>query len=470
MTRSTMTLSMIPRAKSLAFIRSQLAYVLSAMLVLMVVVSGGALAQTASVKIPGLSPEGPIRVEVDEGVIQPIPIAIAFSSAPAAGSTDVGAQIARVISADLERSGYFAPVDPAAFIDTNPDVTVEPKYENWQSLNALGLVNGRAYIDADGRLQVDFRLWDVFNKRQLIGQNLTATPENWRRIAHKIADLIYEKLTGFDGYFDTRLVFVAEGGTRGKRILRLAIMDQDAANPSYLSDGRFKIMSPRFSADGQQIAYMALSADSARLYIFDIGTVRQESLGSIKGMAFAPRFSPDGTKLAFTVVQAGNSDVYIMDLRTRQMRRLTRDPGIDTSPSFSADGTQIVFNSDRGGSPQLYIMGADGSNPRRISFGGGRYTTPVFSPKGDLIAFTKQSQGRFSIGIMKADGSEEKLLTTSYLEEGPTWAPNSRYIMFFREPQNGNPSLWTVDVSGRIERQVAYPGGASDPSWSPLLK
>jgi TolB protein len=436
-----------------------------------------ALSLTAGL-LGALSPalaQAPARVEIDEGVIQPIPIAISISTAgptAAAGGPNatIGQQIARVVAADLERSGYFAPIDPAAFIQTDLDVNVEPRYEDWQTLRALDLVNGRAYIDADGRLQVDFRLWDVFNKKQLIGQNLTATPENLRRIAHKIADLIYEKLTGYEGYFDTRVVFVAESGKRGKRKQMLAIMDQDGANPSYLTDGTLKVMSPRFSADGQQIAYMALSADAARIYVLDIDTNRQESLGPIKGMAFAPRFSPDGTKLAFTVDQAGNSDIYVMDLRTRQMRRLTRDPGIDTSPSFSPDGSQIVFNSDRGGSPQLYIMNDDGSNVRRLSFGSGRYTTPVFSPKGDMIAYTRQSDGRFSIGVMKADGSDERLLTSSYLEEGPTWAPNGRYIMFFREPLGGLPSLWTVDVTGRIEKPVPYTGGGSDPSWSPRLK
>ena len=425
------------------------------------------MAQTSA---PATDVKAPLQVTVDQGVIEPLPIAIEMTSANDAAGANLGAQISKVVSADLERSGFFAPIDPNAFIQTSLDVNVQPDYQSWRTINAQYLSNGRAFVDADGRLQVDFRLWDVFGERQLLGQSLTATPENWRRIAHKIADAIYEKLTGEQGFFDTRVVFVAESGKRGSRVKRLAVMDQDGANVSYLTDGSTKVMTPRFSVDSQEVAYMALSADSARIYIFNMETGRQESVGQIHGMAFAPRFSPDGSKLAFSVEQGGNSDIYLMDLRTRAMTRLTRDPAIDTSPSFSADGSQIAFTSDRGGSPQIYMMNSDGSNVRRLTFGGGSYSTPVFSPKGDLVAFTKQSSGRFSIGVMKPDGSGAKLLTSSYLEEGPTWAPNGRYIMFFREPPGALPSLWTVEVTGRVERPVPYTGGASDPAWSPRLK
>lgn len=412
----------------------------------------------------------PAKVRVDEGNIQPLPIAIDINSAADASGNNLGAQISKVISADLERSGFFKPIDPNAFIAHEADVNVQPNFDNWKTINAQYLSNGRAGTDADGRLTVDFRLWDVFGTNQLLGQSMTATPENWRRVAHKIADAIYERLTGEEGYFDTRIVFVAESGKRGARVKRLAIMDQDGFNPSYLTNGSTKVMTPRFSADSQEVVYMSLSADQARIYIFNIETGRQEAVGEFRGMVFAPRFSPDGSKLAFTVTQGGNSDIYVMDLGSRQTTRLTRDGSIDTSPSFSPDGSRIAFTSDRGGSPQIYVMNADGSNVRRLTFGGGAYSTPVFSPKGDMIAFTKQSGGRFSIGVMNPNGGGEKLLTSSYLEEGPTWAPNGRYIMFFREPPGGSPSLWTVEASGRIERPVPYPGGASDPAWSPRLK
>lgn len=411
-----------------------------------------------------------VEVDINKGDIQPLPIAIAPFRGGDPKTQAVGADIAKVISANLERSGYFHPLDPASFVDRGLDVSTTPKFEDWRAINAQALVDGQATLDADGRLRVDFRLWDVFNQQQLVGLQFTATPEDWRRVAHKISDQIYKKLTGEDGYFDTRIVFVSESGSKIKRIKRLAIMDQDGANPSFLTSGDYTVLTPRFSSSSQEITYMALRKDSARVYLFNIETGRQESLGSFSGMVFAPRFSPDGSKVAFSVDHSGNTDIYVMDLRSRTVTQLTRDPAIDTSPSFSPDGSKIVFNSDRGGSPQIYVMNADGSDQRRISFGTGRYTTPVWSPKGDLVAFTKQTGSTFHIGVMRPDGSAERLLTTSYLDEGPTWAPNGRVIMFSREAAGHGPRLYSVDVAGRNLRPVAYGGSATDPAWSPLLK
>jgi TolB protein len=382
----------------------------------------------------------------------------------------IGADIAKVISANLDRSGFFRPLDPNSFIDRNLDVAVQPKFADWRAINAQALVNGQVSLDADGRLRVDFRLWDVFNQTQLLGLQFTATPEDWRRVAHKISDQVYKQLTGQDGYFDTRIVFVAESGTKLKRIKRLAIMDQDGANPSYLTDGGYMVMTPRFSSSSQEITYMALRQDSARVYLFNIETGRQESLGQFNGMVFAPRFSPDGNKVAFSIDRDGNTDIFAMDLRSHAVSRLTSDPSIDTSPSYSPDGSKIVFNSDRGGSPQIYVMNADGSGQHRISFSTGRNTSPVWSPKGDFIAFTKQTGSTFHIAVMRPDGSDERILTTSYLDEGPTWAPNGRVIMFSREVAGHGPRLWTVDISGRNERAAPYPASASDPAWSPLLR
>jgi TolB protein len=330
------------------------------------------------------------------------------------------------------------------------------------------LVNGQVTVEG-GRLRVDFRLWDVFSEQQLLGLQFTSSPENWRRVAHKISDAVYERLTGEKGYFDTRVVFVAESGGRTSRTKRLAIMDQDGANPSYLTDGSYIVMTPRFSSNSQEITYMALRPEGSSIYLFNLETGRRESLGDFRGMVFAPRFSADGGKVAFSVERGGNSDIFVMDLRSRQSARLTADPGIDTSASFSPDGSRIVFNSDRSGSPQLYIMGSDGSNPRRLTFGGGRYMTPVWSPTGEFIAFTKQSGGQFHIGVMRADGTDERLLTSGYLDEGPTWAPNGRVLMFSREGRGAAPRLWSVDVTGRILQPVPYPTSGSDPAWSPLL-
>jgi TolB protein len=404
-----------------------------------------------------------IEVNVNRGDVQPLPIAV-----PAFGGGQVGADIASVIGANLQRSGLFRSLDPATFVEKDLNAAVQPRFPDWKQINAQALVNGQVTVQ-DGRLVVDFRLWDVFSEQQLLGLQFTASPENWRRVAHKISDQIYERLTGEKGYFDTRVVFVAETGGRGKRTKRLAIMDQDGANPSYLTDGSYIVMTPRFSSNSQEITYMALRPEGSAIYLFNLETGRRESLGEFKGMVFAPRFSPDGARVAFSVERGGNSDIYVMDLRNRASSRITTDPGIDTSPSFSPDGSRIVFNSDRSGSPQLYVMGSDGSNARRLSYGQGRYTTPVWSPTGEFIAFTKQTGGEFHIGVMRADGSDERILTSSYMDEGPTWAPNGRVVMFSRETADGASKLWSVDVTGRILQPVPYPAEASDPAWSPLL-
>jgi len=403
-----------------------------------------------------------IEVNVNRGDVQPLPIAVpAFSG-------QQGADIAQVISANLERSGLFRPLDPASFIERDINIGVQPRFGDWKQINAQALVNGQVTVEG-GRLRVDFRLWDVYAEQQLLGLQFTSSPENWRRVAHKISDAVYERLTGEKGYFDTRVVFVAESGSRAKRIKRLAIMDQDGANPSYLTDGSYIVMTPRFSSSSQEITYMSLRPEGSAIYLFNLETGRRESLGNFQGMVFAPRFSPDGGKVAFSVERGGNSDIYVMSLSSRSSSRLTSDPSIDTSPSFSPDGSRIVFNSDRSGSPQIYVMGADGSAPRRISYGSGRYTTPVWSPTGEFIAFTKQEGGQFHIGVMRPDGSDERILTSSYLDEGPTWAPNGRVLMFSRETAGGAPRLWSVDVTGRVLQPMPYPGSGSDPAWSPLL-
>jgi TolB protein len=404
-----------------------------------------------------------IEVNVNRGDVQPLPIAV-----PAFSGGQVGADIAGVVSANLQRSGLFRPLDPASFVERDLTTAVQPQFDLWKQINAQALVNGNVTVEG-GQITVDFRLWDVFAGQQLLGLQFTSSAENWRRVAHKISDQIYERLTGEKGYFDTRVVFVAESGSRANRTKRLAIMDQDGANPSYLTDGSYIVMTPRFSSNSQEITYMALRPEGSSIYLLNLETTRRESLGEFQGMVFAPRFSPDGGQVAFSVERNGNSDIFLMNLKSRALRRLTSDPAIDTSPSFSPDGARIVFNSDRSGSPQLYVMAADGSNPKRITFGGGRYTTPVWSPTGEFIAFTKQEGSTFRIGVMRADGSDERILTSGYMDEGPSWAPNGRVLMFSRESPGGAPKLWSVDVTGRILQPVPYPGFGSDPAWSPLL-
>lgn len=410
-----------------------------------------------------------LRVDVTQGNVQPLPIAIPNFNTIGGGQS--GAQIAGVVRADLERSGLFRPLDPKSFVEQIHDINVPPGFANWRTINAQGLVTGQVTMQPDGRLRVDFRLWDIFGESQMLGLQYFTTPENWRRVAHLVSDAIYERITGEKGYFDTRIVFISESGSATNRKKRLAVMDEDGANPIFLTRGDYLVLTPRFNPTAQMIAYMSYIAGKPRVYLFDLETGRQQMLGNFPNMTFSPRFSPDGNKVVMTLESGGNSDIYQMDLRSRSVSRLTNDPSIDTSASFSPDGRQITFESDRGGSQQVYVMNADGSNPHRISFGSGKNGTPVWSPRGDLIAFTKQGGGSFRICVMHPDGSGERVLTDGWEDEGPTWAPNGRVLMFTRTGKGGHgASIWSVDVTGRNERRVLTPGGASDPAWSPLIQ
>ena len=426
--------------------------------------------------LAGLAPfpaKAALQVDVTQGNIQPLPIAIPdlLSADPAQAS--MGANIAGVVRADLDRSGLFRSIDPKAFVEHLANINVAPNFGNWRVINAQGLVAGQVAMQPDGRLRVEFRLWDIYGESQMLGQQFFTQPENWRRVAHMVSDAIYERVTGEKGYFDTRIVFISESGPATRRIKRLAVMDEDGANPMFLTRGDYLVLTPRFNPSAQMIAYLSYIATKPHIYLFDLETGKQEELGNFPNMTFSPRFSPDGNRVAMALETAGNSDIYVMDLRTRAIERLTTDPAIDSAPSFSPDGRQIAFESDRGGggSKQIYVMNADGSNQHRISFGAGENGTPVWSPRGDLIAFTKQQGAHFQIGVMRPDGTGERILTNAYHDEGPTWAPNGRVLMFTREaPNNRGSQIWSVDVTGRNEQRVMTPGDASDPAWSPLIQ
>jgi TolB protein len=414
--------------------------------------------------------QAPKRIVIPEGEFTPQPIAIPNFVAGTPGDAEVGVGVAQVITNNLKRSGLFAPIDPAAFIEriSNPDNP--PTFQSWKQINATYLVTGRMTRQGDGRLKAEFRLWDVNTNQQLAGQQYFTSPEYWRRIAHIISDQIYERATGEKGYFDSRVVFVDETGSKERRVKRLALMDQDGANVRYLTKGSDLVLTPRFSPSTQEITYMEFGQGDPRVYLFNVETGQREIVGNFPGMSFSPRFSPDGQRIIMSLQQGGNSNLFVMDLRSKSTTRLTDTPAIDTSPSYSPDGSRICFESDRGGKPQIYVMPANGGGAQRISFGEGSYSTPVWSPRGDYIAFTKQGGGAFAIGIMKTDGSGERILTSGFHNEGPTFAPNGRVVMFFRDPGgSGGPSLYTVDISGRNELRVPTPGFASDPAWSPLL-
>ncbi len=409
---------------------------------------------------------GPIEVDITQGTLKPIPIAIPeFLGEDQQFAHDVS----NVVAADLERSGLFQPLDPAAFIDRIRDLNVAPRFQDWRVISAQALVVGRASRAPDGRVVAEFRLWDVYSGRQLAAQRYAVRPAEWRRLGHLVADEVYQRLSGERGYFDTQVAFIDETGPKERRNKRLALMDQDGANVRLLTQGRELVLTPRFSPTRQELTFLQYTGDQPRVFLLKLESGEREMLGNFPGMSFAPRFSPDGQRIVMSIGEGGASQIVEMDLRSRQTRRLTNTNAIDTGPCYSPNARNIVFESDRDGSQQLYVMNADGSGQKRISFGEGRYSTPVWSPRGDLIAYTKQAGGSFLIGVMRPDGSGERILTEGFHNEGPTWAPNGRVLMFFRESRNaGGPRLFSIDLTGYNERPVPTPAFGSDPAWSPL--
>lgn len=417
-----------------------------------------------------------LRIDITQGRVDPLPIAIADFQGEGVDATRVGRMMTEIISANLERSGLFQPIDSLAFIQSDLDFDTPPRFGDWRQIAAQALVHGRVTIPAPGQYRIEYRLWDVFAEQYMTGTSLTAIEESLRRAAHIVSDMIYKRITGEDGYFDTRFVYIAESGPQNRRKKQLAIMDQDGANHKFLTDGNTLVLTPRFSPTVQEITYLAYYQNRPRVYLFNLDSGQQEVLGDFPGMTFAPRFSPDGNRVIMSLAENGVTDIHTMDLRTRQVAQLTDTRSIDTSPTYAPDGSQVVFNSDRGGSQQLYTMSASGANVRRISFGQGRYATPVWSPRGDLIAFTKITGGTFHIGVMRPDGSGERLLSQGFLVEAPSWSPNGRVLVYFKqEPtdrngRGGSTKLYTIDLTGYNEREVLTPLDASDPAWSPLLR
>ena len=416
-----------------------------------------------------------ITVDVTRGTMAPLPIAIPALQALQGADQQVGGDIASIVTNDLRGSGLFRPLDPAAFIQAAAAAADQPRFQDWQVLNAQALVTGTVAVEPDGRLRVQFRLWDVFERSYLTGTEYTFALQNEtvRQIAHMIADEVYKYLTGEAGYFNTQIVYIAETGPFNQRIKRLAVMDQDGYGAHILPDQPSQLtLTPRFSPTTPEITYMAFNGNRPRVYIRNIESGRQEPLGEFPGMSFAPRFAPDGNRVIFSQTNGGDTNIFVMDTRTRALSQLTNSPGISTAPSYAPDGTQIVFESDRGGTPQLYVMSSTGGNLRRISFGQGNYNGPVWSPRGDWIAFTKIQGGQFYIGVIRPDGSGERLITQGYHVEGPTWAPNGRVLMFFKQSWQGTQGrtrLYSIDITGQNEREIPTPTDASDPAWSPPL-
>lgn len=437
----------------------------------------GALAAGSGLALapkPLLAQQGPLDITIAGGEFRPISIAVVPFFAADAAARKVADDSMGVIAGNLTGSGLFRMIPASAHIQRLAGFDAAPSWPEWRAINAEALVVGDAGFEPDGRLRVRFRVFDVASGEQVEGMQLHGAPNAWRRVAHKVSDGVYAKLTGEGPYFDSRIVFVTESGPKGGRKKSLTLMDQDGANQRALTDGRDLVLTPRFSPTDQEILYISYRSGQPQIYLYNLDSGQQEVLGRFPGMTFAPRFSPDGRRVAMSMATDGNTDIFLMELASRQMRRLTGGPSIDTAPSFSPDGQRIAFESDRGGGSQIYVMpvgGGEGS-ATRVSFGPGRYSTPVWSPRGDLLAFTKQGGGQFSVGVMGVDGSGERILDATFHSEGPTWAPNGRVLSFFRESpgQQGQSSLWSVDITGRNLRRLPSTAAASDPAWSPLLR
>ncbi len=442
------------------------------MMFLRSLVSALALALAIAVPAAPAFAQGPLRIEITEGVIEPLPFAIPQFLPESSEASKLAADITRVIAADLQGTGLFREIPADAHISRITSFDAPVSYPDWKAINAQALVTGAVSVSGDGRVNVKFRLFDVYSNGPLgEGLQMGGSQGSWRRLAHKVADQVYARITGEGGYFDSRVVFVSEDGPKNNRQKRLAIMDYDGAGVQYLTDSSSIVLAPRFSPTGDRVLYTSYATGFPEIYMMRVGDVRQQKLTDQQGaMTFAPRFGPDGATIVYSEARGGNTDIFTKQIGGRA-QQLTNTPAIETAPSYAPDGSQIVFESDRSGTQQLYIMSARGGEARRISFGEGRYGTPVWSPRGDLIAFTKQNQGRFHIGVMRTDGSEERLLTASFLDEGPSWAPNGRVIMFTRQSAGagGQPALYSVDITGRNLKRVPTPGPASDPAWSPLL-
>ena len=417
----------------------------------------------------------PLRLTIDKaGPFQPMPIAIPMFVPEAAGSEDLAARITQVVVDDLVNSGLFREIPREAHITRVSDFNTTPQFTDWSAINAQALITGSASATSDGRIVVKFRLWDVFANQQLgEGQQFVGTADGWRRMAHKVADQVYSRLTGESGYFDSRIAFVSVSGPKGARRNQLAVMDQDGANVRYLTPDTDIVLTPRWSPDNRTILYTSYESGTPKVYLMNVDSLQKRTLGELPGVTFAPRFSPDGSKVVLSLSEGSNTDIYTIDLASGQRTRLTDGAAIETAPSFSPDGSRVVFESDRSGTQQIYVMPASGGPAQRISSGEGRYATPVWSPRGDLVAFTKIQGGRFHIGVMPVTGGNERLLTTSYIDEAPSWSPNGRVVTFFRETpgESGAPALYAVDLSGKIpERRLPTPSFASDPNWSNLLQ
>lgn len=409
-----------------------------------------------------------LEITINQGSIAPTPIAIVLEPSEDAEAQAALARMQEVIESDFSNTGLFALIPASAFIQKPETLSSGLHYSEWRLIKADKILTLKVVERSFDKLRIEARLYDSIQEKMIEGRSFSADLKNWRRIAHKIADMTYQKVTGDPGYFDTQIVYVSYSQKGIKRQERIAIMDYDGANHFYLTDGKNLVMTPRFSPNRRYVTYLDYQNKKPRVFLYDRAKNKKILVGHFPGMTFAPRFSYDGKHLVLSFSQNGNTSLFEMDLETLKMKQLTSGPVIDTSPSYAPTGDRLVFNSDRTGRTQLYVLDLAKGEPERISFGEGSYRTPVWSPRGDWIAFTKMYQGEFYIGVIRPDGSGERLITKGYLVEAPSWSPNGHAILFTRDDRQGKPRLHAIDFTGFNERQISTPDNAIQGDWSML--
>ena len=404
-----------------------------------------------------------LSIDIRQGVRDPLPVAVVPFGWEGEGERPF--DLSGLVKADLKRSGLFRPIDPAAFI-SRPHTPDGVTYKDWRLVGADALVIGRMRPAAQGKVEVRFRLFDVYAQSQLTGVRYVVDPESLREVGHRVADRIHTELIGWSGAFNTRLAYVVKEGDR----FRLVVADADGANPREVLTSREPIMSPTWAPDGKKLAYVSFERGRSTVYMQDLESGKRSTLAAFDGINSAPVFSPDGDKLALTLSKDGNPELYVLDLASRDLRRLTRNGAIDTEPSWGPEGERLVFTSDRGGAPQIYRVAASGGKPERLTFEGGYNAAPSWSPRGNRIAYVHGDGNRFAIAVMDLDSGSMRTVTGFGPNEAPSFAPNGRMILYATQGPGGAGELATVSVDGNVQQRIQRErsGDVREPAWSPL--
>ncbi|HSV58686.1 MAG TPA: Tol-Pal system beta propeller repeat protein TolB [Variovorax sp.] len=413
-------------------------------------------ALAASPVVPALAQ---FRVEVSGVGLTQLPIALV----PFKGQDASPQKISAIVQADLERSGQFRGVDASG---QQLDETSRPDLNLWRQRTADSLVVGSVSRLADGRFSVQFRLWDVVKGQDLGGQSYTVPQADLRLASHRIADFVYEKLTGERGIFSTRITYVTKGGPR----YALWVADADGENAQAALNSPEPIISPTWSASGTQLAYVSFESRKPVVYVHSVAGGQRRLVANFKGNNSAPAWAPDGNTLAVTLSRDGGSQLYTIPAAGGEARRLTQSNSIDTEPTFSADGRTIYFVSDRGGAPQIYRMGASGGNPERVTFSGSYNISPSVSPDGRWLAYISRVGGAFKLYVMDLSSGTANAITDTSADENPSFAPNSKLIVYATRLQGGE-ALMTTTLDGKIKARLAgQAGDIREPDWGPFQK